>query len=199
MPISATQLQQLKRTNISVDGEKTMQRTEELWKALKIKRKQAVLALADSTAQSVYRIYNTGSISIKMALALAQELNISPYYLTGEVDEPSTFTDEALRELLQKYGYKALLADMQPAERQKRPYVRRLKPAVTEVPADTVEAEPEPEDALVPPPMPELPPNSEALTEDDFQLLFHSLNIKAKAGIASAKEKSKQIKLLLLT
>ena len=200
MPLTATQLQQLKRTNISVDSEKTRQRAEQLWKAQKIKRKQAVLALADSTSQTVYRIYNQGGISIKMSLALAQELNVSPHYLTGAVDVPGEFTDEAMRELLRKHGYKALLAELQPAEKEKSSYKKREKPADAEeaLAASEVTLESQPEAPLLAP-VPALPPNSEALTEDDFKLLFHALNIQAKAGIASTKEKFAQIRLVLLT
>jgi len=199
MPISAAQLQQLKRTNISVDGEKTRQRTEELWKGLKIKQKQAVKELADISFQTIYRVYNTGGISIKTALALAQELNVSPYYLTGETDEPGAFSDGAMLELLQKYGYKSLLTEMQPAERQKRKYTRRETPEQVEA---TVEEEPaeEAEEEPAPPPVPEpqLPPGSDALTAEDLQQLLFALYVQAKAGIANSKEKLEQIKQIIL-
>lgn len=193
MPLTSSQLQQLKRTNISVHGEKTQERVERLWKVASADQKQAVLELAGVIAATVYRIYRTGSISAKLAVPLAQVLNVSPFYLTGEADEPGECSITALRELLLKHGYKKLVAEAN----LKRPYKRQQLPAeeAPAVPEPVVEVEPEATALLAP----LLPPNSEALTEDDFNLLLHALNIQAKAGIASAKDKLNQIMLILLT
>ena len=213
MPISTAQLQQLKRTNISQDPEKTKQRVTELWQGLKIKQKQAIRELADITAQPVYRTQETGTISARLTLAFAQSLNVSPFYLTGEVDVPGEFSDEAMRDLLQKHGYSALLAEMQPMERQKRPYTRRQK--IEEVPEGWVKVEIAPDgtadttatvvteeivkaDEPIVPKL-QLPPGSEALTAEDLQQLVFALYVQAKAGIPGSKEKLDQIKLVIFS
>ncbi|MCL1952982.1 MAG: hypothetical protein FWF60_09160, partial [Oscillospiraceae bacterium] len=104
--LDTAQLKQLKQTNISTDSEKTRQRVTELWQGLRIKQKQAIRELAGITAQPVYRTQETGSISARLALAFAQALNVNPFYLTGEADEPGECTEAAVRELLLKYGYR---------------------------------------------------------------------------------------------
>ncbi|MCL2107595.1 MAG: hypothetical protein FWH26_11130, partial [Oscillospiraceae bacterium] len=64
-------IQQLKQTNISVNGEATKRHMEKVWKSSSIQQKQAVKALAGISAQTIYRVYNTGSISAKIAIAAA--------------------------------------------------------------------------------------------------------------------------------
>ena len=180
--LEANHIQQLKQTNISVDGGKTKGRVEKLWKSATAEQKKTVLELADVIAATIYRVFRTGSISAKLAVPLAQALNRDPFYLTGEADEPGECTDALLRKLLLKHNYKNIVAEAN----LKRPYERRYEPAE--------EAESEVSLPLTPP----LPPDSGALTADDLHLLLHALTIQAKAGIAAAKEKLAQIKLLLL-
>ena len=198
--LDANHIQQLKQTNISVEEEKTQERVERLWKAATADLKQAVLELAGVITATVYRIYRTGSISAKLSVPLAQVLNVSPLYLTGEVDEPGECSDTILRKLLLRHGYKKIVEEAN----LKRPYNRKetVADAPVDVPAEeteSVEIEPEAATLLAVQQTQELPPNSDALTEDDFQVLFHSLYIRNKAGIATAKDKIAQIKMLLLS
>ena len=189
--LDTAQLQQLKRTNISQDPEKTKQRVTALWQGLKIKQKQAIRELADITAQPIYRTQDTGTISARLAIAFAQSLNVSPFYLTGEVDEPGEYTDAAIRELLLKYGYRALVASMEPA---KRKYERHTKPETEDEPDEApMPAEEEPAASGA-----QLPPGSGELTAEDLQHLIFALYVQAKAGIANAKEKLDDIKLIML-
>ena len=116
--LSAEQIQGLKRTNISVSSDKTKLRFEEIFKPAKIKQKQAVRELAGVTSQVAHNIYNTGNISIKMVLAVSQVLNVNPFYLTGEADEPGEFSGEALRDLLLKHGYSDLAASIELPEKK---------------------------------------------------------------------------------
>ena len=197
--LDTAQLQQLKRTNISVDGVKTKQRITELWKSLKIKKKQEIRDLAGTTAQPIYRTQETGNISARMAIAFAQSLGVSPVYITGEVDEPGECTEAAIHELLLKHGYRSLLAEMPPMERQKRAYNRQPKPVPEEAPADAHEEEEAPVEELPAKPVPQLPPGSDTLTSDELQRLIDALYIQAKAGIASSKEKLDKIKLIIFS
>ena len=193
--LDTAQLQQLKRTNISQAPEKTKQRVTELWQGLKIKQKQAIRSLADVTAQPIYRTQETGTISARLVLAFAQSLNISPYYLTGEADEPGECTDELIRDLLLKYGYRELVASLEPI---KRKYEKRVKAEAEEVPVEEaaeedVQADETPAAAEV-----QLPPGSDAMTAEDLQQLIFALYVQAKAGITASKEKLDQIKLIIL-
>jgi len=192
--LNTAQLEQLKRTNISQDAEKTKLRITELWQGLKIKQKQAIRELAGITAQPIYRTQETGTISAKVVLAIAQTLNINPFYLTGETDEPGECAEAAVRELLLKYGYRELAASMEPA---KRKYERHIKPA----PEESPEEEEAPVEEPAPPPEPnaQLPPGSDALTAEDLQNLIFALYVQSKAGIATAKEKLDKIKQIILS
>jgi len=102
--LEAKYIQQLKQSNISADGEKTKERVEKLWKAAAAEQKQAILEMAGVIAATIYRVYKTGSISAKLAVPLAQVLNVDPFYLMGQEDEPGEFSDEALRKLLLKHA-----------------------------------------------------------------------------------------------
>ena len=198
--LSAEFIQKLKQSNISVNKDKTKDRVERLWKSATADQKQAVLELAGVITATVYRIYRTGSISAKLAVPLAQALNVSPLYLTGEVDEPGECSVTALRKLLLKHGYKKLVEKAN----LKRPYQRKettadIKPTAPADSAESVEIESEAAMLLAQPQVQSLPPNSETLVEADYQVLFHSLCIQNKAGISTAREKLEQIHLILLS
>ena len=198
--LTTSQLQQLKRTNISKDPEKTKQRVTELWQGLKIKQKQAVRTLADITAQPIYRTQETGTISARLVLAFAQSLNISPYFLTGEVDEPGECTEAVIRELLLKNGYRELVASMEIPEAKpaKHKYERRIKPDVVEATVDEAAEEAVAEEEAPATVEVQLPPSSDALTAEDLQQLVFALYVQAKAGITASKEKLDQIKRIIL-
>ena len=195
--LSAEQIQGLKRTNISVDAEKTKLRFEEIFKPAKIKQKQAVRELAGVTSQVAHNIYNTGNISAKMVIAVSQVLNVSPFYLTGEADEPGEFSDEALRELLMKHKYRDLVASIELPEKKKRPYTRRAvqeTPAVEDVAEEEIPvvAESVPEEQSIP------AAPAFSLEEADQAAMLRALHIRSKAGIDGAQERLDQINQLLL-
>jgi len=208
--LTAENIQSLKQTNISIDGEKTKERTEALWKAAKSAQKQEIRELAGVVAASVYRVYNTGSISAKLAIAFAQALNISPFYLTGEADEPGEFAEADLLRLLEQQGYTKLLAELVPASAEpkpKRAYTRRKKAEeapVEEEPAPVQAEEPVVDEeavevaaAEVEEAVPEAP--AAVLPEEDLQALLHALVIRANAAAAGAAEKLGQVQRILLS
>jgi len=199
--LDTAQLQQLKRTNISQNPEKTKQRITELWQGLKIKQKQAIRSLADITAQPIYRTQETGTISARLTLAFAQSLGVSPLYITGEVDEPGECTDALIREVLLKYGYQKLVASMEIPEAKpaKRKYERRTKPEAAEASVDESAVEDVPVEETPAVPEVQFPPSGETLTAEDLQQLVFALYVQAKAGITSSKEKLDQIKQIILT
>jgi len=191
--LGPAQIEQLKRTNISVDGPKTQERVEALWKAASAEKKQAILDLAGVIAATVYRAYRTGSISIKLAISIAQTLNINPSYLTGEVDGPGEFSDGLLRELLLKHKYNRIVAEAGLKRSYKR-HETAEEPA--DAPTETEVAEPEAKEASQPAPQ---APVSAELTIEEIYVLLQRVMIKSKAGIPTAKDQLEQVKLILLS
>jgi len=223
LTLTTEQLKTLKQNNISVDAAKTTERAQQLWKSQKNATKADLAALAGCSPPSIHRIYKTGAIHIKLALAFAQTLNINPYYLTGEADELGEFSDAILLQLLEQHGYKQLAEEIAPpapaeeAPKPKRKYTRKVKPVVEEeAPDPELEAEsepaPEPEPEVIPEPEPEVAAEPESvvepapasaadidITEEDMQALLHSLVILARAGIAGAQEKLAAVKGILVS
>jgi hypothetical protein len=221
--LTAEQLGTLKQVNISADPAKTAQRTEQLWKSQKNATKAELIEYAGCTAATMRRIYKTGAIHMKLALAFAQMLNINPYYLTGEADEPGEFSDTLLLQLLEQHGYKKLVAELAPVEeapKPKRKYTRKAKAVAEEAPAvePMAEVEPVPEPAPEPEvvaepeietePVPGVvleravvpaPAADVDIPEEDLQALLHSLAILARAGIVGAQEKLAAVKGILVS
>ena len=186
--INAALIQQLKQSNISKDGEKTSARVQEVWRAASAAEKQAVCDLSGSAKATVYRIFKTGGVSAKLAIALSQVLKVDPLYLTGEVDERGVYNEAAATSFLSRLGYdKVLMEQDKVVRRAQREAVRQKKTAeATEEP--TVDTYPVAKEV----------PKSEIVTSEDLVVLLQSLEIRAKAGIPQAKELLGQIKLLLL-
>jgi len=193
--ITSALIQQLKQSNISKDGAKTSKRVQKIWKAATSDQKAAVCELSGSAKATVYRIFKTGGISAKLALAMGKVLYVDPLYLTGELDEPGEYTEADAMELLVRLGYNKLLVEHEKAQRRaQREAARQQKKEEAAPPA--AEAPPE-EAAAESKPIKEAPAN-EIVTNEDILILLQSLEIRAKAGIPEAKELLRQIKLLLL-
>ncbi|MDR2646923.1 MAG: hypothetical protein LBB67_02200 [Oscillospiraceae bacterium] len=219
--LTVEQISTLKQVNISVDADKTKARVEQLWKSQRNVTKNEFLAFTNCSVATVHRVYKTGSLHIRLAIAFGQMLNINPYYLTGETDEPSEFDEAQLVQILEQHGYKKLAAELDTAsftEKPKRKYTRRQKPVEEELVAEKeVDPEPEVEPETAPaaeepveveapveveeavaaeaPVAAEEPPAADIdLSEEDIQALLHSLLILKRAGVAAAEEKLAKIK-----
>jgi len=119
----------------------------------------------------------------------------------GEVDEPGECTEDAIRELLLKHGYRELAAaiDIPDDKPVKRKYERHVKPVTVKTPdSEPVDEAVQVEEAAAFPEV-KLPPGSDTLTADDLQQLVFALYIQSKAGIPGAKEKLNQILLVLFS
>ena len=184
--INAALIQRLKQSNISKDGEKTSARVQEIWKAASAAEKQAVCDLSGSAKATIYRIFKTGGVSAKLAIALAQVLKVDPLYLTGEADERGVYNEAAATSFLSRLGYDKVLIEQDKAVRRaQREAVREKKETAEPVAAEEL-------------PVAKEAPKGEIVTSEDLQVLLQSLEIRAKAGIPQAKELLRQIKLLLL-
>jgi len=177
-------LKQLKQVDISKNGEKTKERFKEVWKPSSPAQKKEIQALAGVAMNTLGRIANTGSINAKLAIAIAQVLNVNPLYLTGEANEIGECTDKNINALLRKHGYNK--------KAEKKPWGRRK------------EAEPK-----VEPPIEQNEIFSTSLSKlnkdvisnlsgDKIINLFETLRTKASAGVPGSQEKMEKILELLL-
>ncbi|MDR2687890.1 MAG: hypothetical protein LBB75_09060 [Oscillospiraceae bacterium] len=194
--ITSVLIQQLKQSNISKDGPKTGARVQEIWKAATAAQKQAVCELSGSAKATVYRIFKTGGISAKLAMALSQVLNLDPRYLTGEADDQGAYAEADVTKFLSRLGYDKLLNEQEKAARvAQRELARQKKEApvtatagAEEAPAAAAEEKPSAKEA----------PVKDIVTNEDILVLLQALEIRAKAGIPEAKQLLGQIKILLL-
>ena len=198
--LTAETIQKLKRGNVSVDANLTMQRTKDALKAAKRTEKNEIDALAGVQRVSVNRVYTTGNISAKIAIAIAQILNINPFFLTGEADERGECTDEILSTFLMAKGYADLVEQPAKPARKTRakkapapstggtiaPVGETLAPKADESPVPIVESEvPDVKEVIT-----DNHRQSEnyrkkilEMTEEEANLLLHSLFVQAKFSL----------------
>ena len=197
-------IQQLKQTvNISTDAEKTKQRFKAVWKAASAAEKKAIEKSSGVSHSTLYRVCNTGSISARIIAAASQMLNVSPYYLTGEADEPGESSEPILREFLEKLGYQDLLAQ---SESEPKPQRARKKRAVkTEKPPKAkISKDKHPADEIVVIEeniviTPDASSFFDEFAEEDIILLLRSVKIRAKARMAGAAKQAGELKRILLS
>ena len=177
-------LKQLKQVNISKDGEKTKVRFKEVWKAASSTKKNEVKGLAGVAQNTIYRVGNTGSISAKLALAIAQVLNINPLYLTGEANEVGEYTDKSVNSLLRKHGYDK--------KSEKKPRGKRNATEAKDDPSTE-------QNEIFSTSLSKLNKDVIAnLSGDKIMNLFESLRTKVSAGVPGSQEKIEKILELLL-
>lgn len=184
--ISERTIKRLKQSNVSVDGDKTKVRVNELWKSASKSQKNAVEEEAGISRATIYRVYKTGSISAKLVVPMAQNFNVDPNYLTGKSNEASTCSDELLIEFLTELGYtKIMTTEAQKGKR--RGAKQKTEPAGTEAAPvandvyDTAQLA------------------AGDLTLADLHLLMQSLLLREKAGVADAVDKAAKLRALLLS
>ena len=170
--IDARLVQRLKQTNISEDGEKTKARVQKLWKSASKDQKHAIEETAGISRATIYRVYNTGSVSAKLVTPMSVNFNVNPKYLTGEIDEPGECTVDSLVEFLKKHGYDSLLTpEMFPAS-----FNREEEDELEESDFDATE-----------------------LSLEDISLLVQSILLRERAGVGDAAKKAASLRALLLS
>ena len=185
---SAALIQKMKQNNISFDAGKTKDHVSKAWKAASKAKQDAITELAGVARSTVHRAYRTGGISAKLVMALAQVLDMDPFYFTGASDLPGNCTDEFVVMFLQTHNYNELIYEWNKSERN-QPSAVSSPPAEPPANAVAVEApeDPEPDSAVL-----------ALLTDEELVILVRSLIIKARSDARSAKT-LQQLKHLLLT
>lgn len=173
MPVTKDIISSLKRTNISADEEKTKLRVKDDFIGLRNKQKAAIVELTGLKRTSIYRVFREGNVSAKIVLALAQSLNVSPYYYTGEIEEKGEFNDMLLQEFLANKGYTRLAervaATMQASGDQTVSASGKVGMRGFSFPAEFSSS-------------PVLNAAAAAMSEDEAVQLLKALLIRAKAG-----------------
>ena len=209
-------ISKLKQTNISVNADKSKIRVEKFWKNAPNSVKKEIVERTNISRVSFYRIFKTGSISAKLAVPLAEGLNVNPFYLTGETDENSVCSDALIAEFLTAHGYENLVPEMlRKASRGgkavssaagKKTAKKTVVTEVIEPVAEAVEIA-ELEKTAEPQKTSDVEKKAEisydmqlfldTMTEDDMILLMRSILLRAKAGGSAAKTAT-ELKLILL-
>jgi len=174
-------IKQLKQTNISKNIAVTKERINEIWKSATKMQKSRVELISGVSRATIYRVYNNGKISAKLAVAIAKVFNVDPYYLTGMSNKLSRCTDQIIYKFLTDLGYKNLpiKANEETGEEAEAvsdtaiPESKAPSVAVAKINAD--------------------------LTSEDIQTLIQSLLIREKAGVKSAVDKMAKLRELLLS
>lgn len=175
--LTAETIQSMGRKNVSANADLTMQRTKEVLKAAKRKQQSEIDALTGLKRVSVNRVYATGTITAKVAVAIGQVLNVNPFYLTGEVEERGAYTNDVLVSFLTTKGHPKLA----------KAVVKKQKDAGTA--AEPVNAADAPAKSETAPLFPaafskstEMDAAAADLSVEDAQFLVAALYIRAKAG-----------------
>jgi len=169
-------IRKLKQTNISENPAKTKARIRELWKTSSKAKKHIVEETAGVSRATIYRAYNTGSVSAKLVVPMAQNFNVDPFYLTGKTDQAGECTSEKLAKFLTGLGYGNLLS----VEAEKHP-AGAFSAGMPEMASGSSEF------------------NVNDLTLADLHLLMQSLLLREKAGVEEAIKKVAMLKALLLS
>jgi len=133
--LTAELIQEMKRNNVSNNTELTKERVKDAYKSAAREQKNEMAALAGVKKTTFERVYATGSISAKIAVAIAKTLNINPLYLTGDTDERGEGTEKDLLAFMNAKGYKDLAKKAKKATPGKT-RVKRVKAEKAETPAD---------------------------------------------------------------
>lgn len=226
--LSSEQRKQLKQKDVSRDTEKTKERFAEDFKTATNREKTRIVELSGQKRNSIYRVFKTGAANARLVLAMAEVLDVTPFYYTGEQDTKDPLQDAFLLLFLKKLGYDKLLAELgeEEAPKSKRKYNRKAKPDETDTgqqagPSDETQhdvpeqqAEPEADNTdeaildaeesdaihieLSLRDSPDMQKAIAELGEDDAIMLLRSLFIRSKAG-GQAMQLAELVKRCLLS
>ena len=187
--ITAEIIKTMRQTNVSANAELTKERVKTLIKAASKTQKAEIETLAGLKRVSIARVYATGSISVKIAVAIAQILGIDPFYLTGEADEQGGYSYDVLSSFLAAKGYKNIVGKAEkPARKSPRKKTDKADVAAAE-PTSPVE-QAEPQEDIVKQDVCGAFPDISLMTEEEMIRLIQSLFIQAKFSECALKKLS---------
>jgi len=187
--ITAEQLRTLKKGNLTVNADKSKARIPDAFKSATKSQKDEIVNATGLAANTFYGVAKSGAASPKVVLSLAQILNISPYYLTGEIDEKETCDAAHLAELFKR------CSDGKDKKSDK-PAVAKEKTVAVKVKADKIALAPKKEKTVTAKTAVEVAKSSK-IDDEAYLLLLKAIAVRAKFG-GTAKETYDEIVSLLL-
>lgn len=201
--LSVEKIQSLKRVNISKNADLTKERVGKIWHEAPRELKTDILALSGVSQASIYRIPREGAISARIALSMAQIVNIDPQYLTGEIDEKGEYTTQNAKSFLLAHGYERLTNKRTYKKREKKaePVILNEETTIkqnaenesekTNIVVDPVDQEIQQTEQLNDSEIPDF-------TDDEWLTIFKSMMLRSRSDV-KVRKKLKNIKSLLLT
>jgi hypothetical protein len=197
-------INRLKQVNVSKDKDKTAERVKTAFTSASRKKKHEIEKLSGQKRTSIYRVFKTGSLSAKILLPMAELLNITPFWFTGETDEQDKCSDTLILSFLDGRGYKNL-ASLAPKRGRKAADPGKEKPArkprKTAEAAEAAETVIEENTITIPITLTNAPKMRDAigtLDADSASQLLQALYLRAKAG-GNAEQLLDVVKLCLLS
>jgi len=206
--ITAEQLRELKKGNLTVNADKSKARIPDAFKSATKSQKDEIVNATGLNANAFYAVSKSGAASPKVVLSLAQILNISPYYLIGEIDEKESCDAVHLAELFKKCSGGKVKKSDKPAVVKEKPAKEKTvvvkekaskeKPVTAKEKTVAVKAKAE---KPVPAPKKEKTvvktAKSNKIDDEAYLLLLKAIAVRAKFG-GTAKETYDEIISLLL-
>ena len=193
-------LKRLKQVNVSKDAELTKVRLKEDFSGAKNASKRDIETLAGQKRASLYRAYNTGAVNARLVLAMAQTLNVTPFYYTGE-DEKKPLEAIQVLEFLKVHGYTDVAASVSARLDNPKPPSDK---APTEGPSGDMPksvAADEPKELSITLALPNSSAMQKAiasLTEEDAVTLLKALLVREKLDV-TAEHFAKVVKWIILS
>ena len=131
--ITEEMIDSLKRNDVSKNHVLTKERIKATWDVMS-KEEKLKLTKYGITRTSVDRTRNFGSISVKLAAAIALVTGTNPFYLTAEDDANTNEADEdSIRQFVTQHGQgKALTGDIKPKRSAKKIDKSESEPDIVE-------------------------------------------------------------------
>jgi len=177
--------------SLSKNPEITKERADAAWKVASKKQRDEVLKLADVNYGVAYRVRHVGAVTVKMAIAYSQALNVDPYYLICVHNDKQVFTYEAAKKLLIEYKYKKQIQEFEK---------RYKKSHKNDLPGDDANEKVPPVKKTAEELAKDLTPQQaiQTLSDGDLMALLLALLAKARAGKPQAISELTQITEILI-
>ena len=175
---SETLIHKMKQNNVSADSEKTKEYVSRAWKSASKSMQNDILGMAGVARSTVHRSYRTGRISAKLAMAMAQVLDMDPFYFVGSSDVPGAFDEDRVEQFLQAHRYGEIIYEWNQSG------LRRKSPGDV--------AEPGRNGSLA-----DSKSRLDMPTEEELVVLLQALIIKARSDVHSAQTLIRLKQLLL--
>ena len=167
----------------------------ELFKAASKTEKASIESMSGLGRATMYKAIGTGNLSAKLAVAIAQTLNVNPFFLTGESGDRGACSDKIIRDFLigKDKAYEKLFAGTKPGRKP-----RAAKPAAAT--PTSVSEPPQQPVAEDPAGMPEFVNQFiDGMTEEQMITLMRSILLRAGSGVPNYVELAFNLKKLLAT